>query len=82
MFEDTKGKIKIRKSKKDRQRNSETKNDKRINDGLQDITQKHEPHQVPAPHVALVVVLLLQTQLFGQLEPKELGMQGNLQILT
>jgi hypothetical protein len=47
-----------------------------------DCFKLHEPHQVPSPHVALVVVLLLQTQLFGQLEPKELVMQGNLQILT
>ena len=50
MFDDTKGIIKICKSKKDRQHNGQKKknrqhngqkkNDKRISNGLQDITQK------------------------------------------
>ena len=39
-FEGTKGVIIIRKSKKDRQHNDQTKKDKRINNDLQTITQK------------------------------------------
>ena len=39
-FEDTKGVIKIRKSKKDRQHNSQKKKDKRTNNDLQNITHK------------------------------------------
>jgi hypothetical protein len=37
-FEDTKGVIRIRKSKKDRQHNDQKKKDKRTNDDLQNIT--------------------------------------------
>jgi hypothetical protein len=36
-FEDTKGVIRIRKSKKDRQHNGQKKNDKRTNNDLQNI---------------------------------------------
>ena len=39
-FEDTKGVIRIRKSKKNRQRNVQKKKDKRTNSDLQNITQK------------------------------------------
>jgi hypothetical protein len=39
-FEDTKGVIRIRKSKKDRQHNGQKKKDKRTNNDLQNITQK------------------------------------------
>jgi hypothetical protein len=39
-FEDTKGVIKRRKSKKDRQYNGQMKKDKNANDDLQNITQK------------------------------------------
>jgi len=47
-FEDTKGLIRIRKSK-DRQHNDQKKKDQRTNDNLQNITNKlkirqHEPH--------------------------------------
>jgi hypothetical protein len=39
-FEDTKGLIRIRKSKKDRQHNGQKKKDKRTNNDLQNIAQK------------------------------------------
>jgi hypothetical protein len=39
-FEDTKGVIKIHKSKKDRQHNDQNKKDKRTNNDLQNTTQK------------------------------------------
>ena len=39
-FEDTKGVIRIRKSKKNRQHNGQKKKDKRTNNDLQNITQK------------------------------------------
>jgi len=39
-FEDTKGVIRIRKSKKYKQYNSQKKKDKRINNDLQNITRK------------------------------------------
>ena len=39
-FEDTKGVIRIRKSKKDRQHNSQKKKNKRTNNDLQNTTQK------------------------------------------
>jgi hypothetical protein len=39
-FEDTKGVIRIRKSKKNRQHNGQKKKDKRKNNDLQNITQK------------------------------------------
>ena len=39
-FEDTKGVIRIRKSKKDRQHNGQKKKDKRTNNDLQNIAQK------------------------------------------
>ena len=39
-FEDTKGVIRIRKSKKDKQHNDQKKKDKRTNNDLQNITQK------------------------------------------
>ena len=39
-FEDTKGVIRIRKSKKDRQYNGQMKQDKRRNNDLQNITHK------------------------------------------
>jgi hypothetical protein len=39
-FEDTKGVIRVRKSKKDRQRNGQKKKDKRTNNDLQIITHK------------------------------------------
>ena len=38
-FEDTKGVIRIRKSKKDRQHNGQEKKDKRTNNDLQNVTQ-------------------------------------------
>ena len=40
MFEDTKWVIKIRNSKKDRQKNGQKKKDKRTNNDLQNTTQK------------------------------------------
>jgi len=48
-FEDTKGVIRIRKSKKNRQHNSQKKKNKGTNNDLQNIhiklkTEKHEPH--------------------------------------
>ena len=39
-FEDTKGVIRIRKSKKNKQHNGQKKKDKRTNNDLQNITQK------------------------------------------
>ena len=39
-FEDTKGEIRIRKSKKNRQYNGQKKRDKKTNNDLQSITQK------------------------------------------
>ena len=39
-FEDTKGEIRIRKSKKDRQHNGQKKTDKRTNNDLQNTTHK------------------------------------------
>jgi len=39
-FEDTKGAIRIRKSKKDRQHNSQKKKDKRTNNNLHNTAQK------------------------------------------
>jgi len=39
-FEDTKGVIKIRKSKKDKQCNSQKEKEKRVNNVLQNITHK------------------------------------------
>jgi len=39
-FEDTKGVIRIRKSKRDRQHNGQKKKNKRTNNNLQNITQK------------------------------------------
>ena len=49
MFEDTKWVIRIRKSKKDRQKNGQKKKDKMTNNDLQNIhtklkIEKHEPH--------------------------------------
>ena len=41
-FEDTKGVIRIRKSKKDRQLNGQTKKYKGINNDLQNITQRNK----------------------------------------
>jgi hypothetical protein len=48
-FEDTKGVIRVRKSKKDRQHNRQKKKDKRTNNDLQNIhiklkIESHEPH--------------------------------------
>jgi len=48
-FEDTKGVIRIRKSKKNRQHNGQKKRDKRTNNDLQNIhiklkIEEHEPH--------------------------------------
>ena len=41
-IKDTKGEIRIRKSKKERQHNGQKKNDKRTNNDLQSIAQKHK----------------------------------------
>ena len=43
MFEDTKGVIKSRKSKKGRQQNGNKKNNKRTNNDLQNISHKTKP---------------------------------------
>jgi hypothetical protein len=50
-FEDTKGVIRVRKSKKDRQHNRQKKKDKRTNNDLQNIhiklkIESHEPHRI------------------------------------
>jgi hypothetical protein len=44
-LEDTKGEIRIRKSKKDRQHNGQKKNDKRTSNDVQITTLKIEQHQ-------------------------------------
>ena len=49
MFEDTKGVIISRKSKKDRQYNDQTKKVKRINNDLQNITQKTKDRATSTP---------------------------------
>ena len=41
-LEDTKGVIRVRKSKKDRQHNDQEKKDKRTNNDLQNITHKNK----------------------------------------
>jgi hypothetical protein len=48
-FEDTKGVIRIRPSKKDKQHNDQKKKDKRTNNDLQDIHIKLKIEQ-PEPH--------------------------------
>ena len=48
-FEDTKGVIKIRKSKKDRQHNGQKKKDKRTNNDLQNITHKTKDRVTRTP---------------------------------
>jgi len=71
-FEDTKGVIRSCKSKKDRKYNGQKKKDKRTNNHLLNTTQQtkdratwtplkyQEWQAVPAPHMAPVVLLLLQ----------------------
>ena len=63
-LEDTKRVIRIRKSKKNRQRNGQKKKDKRTNNDLQNTTQKTKDRatrtplkKVPAPLVAPVMLL-------------------------
>ena len=63
-LEDTKRVIRIRKSKKNRQQNGLKKRDKRINNDLQNTTQKTKDRvtrtplkKVPAPLVAPVMLL-------------------------
>ncbi len=48
-LEDTKGIIRIRKSKKNRQRNVQKKKDKRLNSDLQNITQKTKDRVTRTP---------------------------------
>jgi len=48
-FEDTKGVIRIRKSKKGRQHNGQKKKDKRTNNYLQNITQKTKDRVTQTP---------------------------------
>ena len=48
-FDDTKGVIRIRKSKKDRQHNGQEKKDKRTNNDLQNITQKTKDQATRTP---------------------------------
>ena len=48
-FEDTKGVIRIRKSKKSRQHNGQKKKDKRTNNDLQNITQKNKERVTRTP---------------------------------
>jgi len=48
-FEDTKGAIRIRKSKKDKQQNCEKKKYKRTNNDLQNTTKKKEDRAIRIP---------------------------------
>jgi hypothetical protein len=61
-FEDTKGVIRIRRSKKNRQHNGQTKKYKRTNNDLQNIHIKLKIellHEHPSSHPVLVEFLLL-----------------------
>ena len=49
MFEDTKGVIISRKSKKDRQYNGQRKKDKRTNNDLQNVTQETKDRATRTP---------------------------------
>jgi hypothetical protein len=49
IFEDTKGVIRIRKSKKDRQHNGQKKKDKRTNNDLQNTTHKPKDRATRTP---------------------------------
>jgi tRNA A-37 threonylcarbamoyl transferase component Bud32 len=50
-FEDTKLVIRFRKSKKNRQHNDQTKNEKRTNNDLQNITQKTKDLATRTPQI-------------------------------
>jgi len=60
-FEDTKGVIRIRKLKKDRQHNVQNKKDKRANNDLQNITQKTKDRVTRTPQTTSYISILKPT---------------------